>query len=32
MERQIGDVKINNEVIAGIAGIATAKIDGVLGC
>jgi len=31
MERQIGDVKINNEVIAGIAGIATAKIDGVLG-
>lgn len=31
MEKPLGKVRINDEVIAGIAGIAALKVDGVVG-
>lgn len=31
MERQLGEIRINDEVIAGIAGMAALKVDGVVG-
>ncbi len=31
MEGQLGSVRVNDEVIAGIAGIAALKVDGVVG-
>ncbi|MEW6482221.1 MAG: Asp23/Gls24 family envelope stress response protein [bacterium] len=31
MERKIGEVKVSNEAIASIAGIAASKVDGVVG-
>lgn len=31
MEKPLGEIRINNEAIAGIAGIAALKVDGVIG-
>ncbi|MEW6680854.1 MAG: Asp23/Gls24 family envelope stress response protein, partial [bacterium] len=31
MERKIGEVKVSNEAIASIAGIAASRVDGVVG-
>lgn len=31
MEKPLGEIRINNEVVAGIAGIAALKVDGVVG-